>query len=58
MINIYTLSSTFCIICMTVAIILFIASSLLYYFLMKKLDPDFAKAKESLEIDMDRFEIV
>lgn len=34
MINIYTLSSTFCIICMTVAIILFIASSLLYYFLM------------------------
>ena len=25
---------------------------------MKKLDPDFAKAKESLEIDMDRFEIV
>lgn len=34
MINIYTLSSTFCIICMTVAIILFVASSLLYYFLM------------------------
>lgn len=33
-------------------------SILLYYFLMKKLDPDFAKAKESLEIDMDRFEIV
>lgn len=34
MINIYTLSSTFYIFCMTTAIILFIASSLLYYFLM------------------------
>ena len=33
-------------------------SILLYYFLMKKLDPDFAKAKERAEIDMDRFEIV
>lgn len=30
----------------------------LYYVLMKKLDPDFANVKESMEIDMDRFEIV
>ena len=33
-------------------------SIVLYYILMKKLDPDFGKAKESLELDEDRFEIV
>lgn len=33
-------------------------SIVLYYFLMKALDPDFTNIKESMEIDMDRFEIV